>query len=51
MDKEMVYGMMYNALCQIADGVKPSELTVNPDMERYDDVSLDELMLLARKYL
>jgi len=48
--KDDVFGMLVNLLEQIRDGVNVEEVTANPDMEEFDDYSLDEVLELAKKY-
>jgi len=51
MTKDVVFGMLVNLLEQLRDGATVEDVTANPDMEEFDDYSLDEVLELAGKYM
>lgn len=48
--RNTTFDMMLNMLEQIRDGQSADEVTACPDMERFDDYGIDEVIALAKHY-
>lgn len=46
---KLAYGMMLNALSQLRDGIPFDEVTVNPDISKYYDMDMNQVLQFAGK--